>query len=123
MHTRESIRALLERSDKAVLEACVRLYQRQTADERAGGATRYLNGRGFNAMDAKYGTWCAEQILAWREDPKGWAQPLGPGKLAKLRAMMLKYSGQLAEIANAKACYEAARRHLSPYSDSRWTGD
>lgn len=94
MWTKESIRELLERNDQAVARGVVALYKRQTADERSIQETKHSNGIGFNSSDARYLSWVAT-----------YAQRTGrvTGKhLIKTRAKLLKYSGQLADIANAK---------------------
>src|ERR1051325_8046066 len=47
--TKETVRALLASSPRAVYRALICLYNRQTADEQETEDTRHLNGRGFNA--------------------------------------------------------------------------
>lgn len=94
MHTKEGIKTLLNWNDSAVEKGIVRIYQLQTADEQAGGATKHLNGKGFNARDAKYGTYLAKWVLSKRH--------LTGKHLAAARKMCLKYSGQLTDIANGR---------------------
>lgn len=47
-HTADSIRQLLLTNDRAVLRGLVRLYERQTQDEKATSNARHRNSRGFN---------------------------------------------------------------------------
>jgi hypothetical protein len=92
MWTREKIVELLNSNPRAVERGIVRLYQRQTEDEQAGGLTRHLNGRGFNATDAKLGTYLAKWILDKKSLDKAW--------LDRARTMCVRYAGQLTEMAN-----------------------
>jgi len=121
-----AIRACLARNDKvgqlAITTAIVRLYEKQTADERQGG-TREHNGRGFNAFDGAAngnGTYMAHYALgADRRNPNGVVKPeewdkevekLRRGQptcirlinghyIDKARKMLAKYVPQLATIA------------------------
>jgi hypothetical protein len=88
------LEANLER--KGILErAILRIDERQTADERSAGETRYSNGIGWSGSDAAVGTYMANYIRSGRTLSGAW----------RGRAMTLafKYRGQLADIANAKA--------------------
>lgn len=58
--TKEDIVILLEKNDKAVAKALVRLYERQTQDEQSTQNTRYRNGKGFRPCHARMGTSMAE---------------------------------------------------------------
>jgi len=100
MHTVESIRALLERNNKAVYRALEVLLERQTADEREAGQTNHLNGRGFNGRDANFGTSLAKQIIAWNTGESKYSYPLSLKQLEAARRMVYKYAGQLTNIAN-----------------------
>lgn len=94
MHTIETIKALLDSNDKAVMRALVVLYNRQTADEQQSHVTSHLNGRGFNGYDANFGTDLAKQVMAGRG--------LSVRQLAAARKMCKKYARQLVEEANSK---------------------
>jgi hypothetical protein len=94
-HTKESIAALLATNDLAVMRGVVAIYDRQTRDEQAVGDTRHFNGIGFNGSDAKKGSYYARWLLSGRK--------LDGRHLANARKIMMKYSGQLARIANEKA--------------------
>lgn len=113
-YTKEAIRGLLERSDKAVEQATIRLWERQTADEQQAQQTGHKNGEGFNGTDAEILSSFAEQLqgigsYTWngrtytRKGPK----PLSDKQMEIARRKVVKYAGQLAEIANAKAQADA----------------
>lgn len=92
--TKEEIKTLLIRRNDAVERGIVRIYQNQTADEQSEKRTKYLNNRGFNATDARYGTYLARYVLEGR--------PLTGKFLYDARKMCIKYSRQLCELANQK---------------------
>lgn len=123
---REQIKSLLNRQDKlgqlAVTTAIVRIYARQTLDERSSSATKEHNGKGFNSSDARLGTYFARYALGASGripalDPSYWdnevkrrkAGMLSPIRLLsgehleKARKMAIKYVAQLVEEAQAKA--------------------
>ena len=88
----EMIRNLLNRNSNAVLKGVVALYKLQTADEKACKLTNASNGVGFSAYDAPYMTKIAERVISKRG--------LTKMEVANLRVKLLKYSNQLAKIAN-----------------------
>lgn len=96
------IRWLLTMNDRAVERAMVALYQRQTADEQSTGSTRLLNGAGFNAFDAKTGSYYARWVMGGRS--------LTGRHLDKARRMAGKYVRQLAEIATETLALREAER-------------
>lgn len=98
-HTKESIRALLLSSDRAVERAVVVLTELQTDDEVQSETTKVQNGQGWNARDAKFGTSLAKSVKDWGR--------LTKGQIVAARRMVLKYAGQLARVANAKAAIPA----------------
>lgn len=110
-HTAESVRAYLKREDVSgdifIERALVALYERQTADEQASGDTSHKNGKGFNCFDAELGSSFAKQIVEQKELVRAYNNPegkrLSPKQRAVARKMLIKYAGQLAGIANAKA--------------------
>jgi hypothetical protein len=76
------------RSARVCIErAILAIYARQTADERADGTTRHVNGRGFNSRDAKYGSYLARWIQSGRS--------LSGRHLTRAKRMAIRYSGQL----------------------------
>lgn len=93
-HTPESIKDLLLKNDRAVERAILAIYQRQTLDEQALGDTRHHNNIGFSGAHANLGTYFAKWLL------KG--NHLTGDHLAKARRISLRYSKQLAEIANSR---------------------
>jgi hypothetical protein len=93
-HTKESIQALLERSDQAVYKALLAIYNRQTAAEQAGHHTREVNGVGFSRFDAPFLTDMVRGYLRY--------ESLTPKQLAITRNKMKRYWRQLVEIANSR---------------------
>ncbi len=94
--------ALLDRSDRAVEQAIVRIYDRQTRDEKQVEATTHLNGIGFQACDARRGSYWARLILDGRQ--------LFADRMPKARAMAKKYRSQLAVLAFEKQLKAEAER-------------
>lgn len=90
----EYIGYLLATNDRAVERALVLLYKRQTIDEQSSKETRHKNGRGFNAGDARKGTYMAEYILKGSHLSGKW--------IFEARAMVFKYINQLVEEALLK---------------------
>lgn len=90
----DRIVALLQRSDEAVEQAIVRIYDRQTHEEKAVHATTQLNGIGFQACDARRGTYWARLILGGRH--------LFADRMPKARRMAIKYRVQLTVLAFEK---------------------
>lgn len=92
---KDEIRKMLEVNDKAVLRGLVRIYERQTEDEKRNQETSYNNKVGFNGSDAPILTRIATYYLK-----HGY---LSLKQIELVRKKMLKYSGQLANIANELA--------------------
>lgn len=93
--TAERIKNLLATNDKAVARGVIALYKRQTADEQNSEHTKHNNGIGFNQADARYLSYCARWAMS--------RYCLTGRHLEKARTRLMKYAGQLAEIANEKA--------------------
>lgn len=93
--TEDDIRDLLANNDRAVTRAVVALYKRQTTSEKASAITQEANGVGFNAYDARYLTWCAEWVMNTR-------RYMNAKHTEKARRMVMKYTRQLVDIANAQ---------------------
>ena len=91
-YTKEYVRKMLQENQTWLERGIVALYHKQTEDEMASKDTHHRNGCGFNVADAKYLSYVAEYILSGRG--------LSGAHLEKARGKMLKYSGQLARIAN-----------------------
>ena len=91
--TVEEVKVLLAESDKAVARAILAIYNRQTEDEKAIKETSESNGVGYNGVDANF-----MSSLAQFYQSKGF-QTAGQVKYG--RKAIVKYAGQLTEIANA----------------------
>jgi len=94
--TLQSIRDLLLTSDKAVCRAVVAIYRRQTQEEKSMEGTLARNGVGFNSADAYPLTRLAKQLLHSGPEAVPAFQILGA------RERILKYAGQLLEIAQER---------------------
>jgi len=90
----DSLKLLLDRNPRAVERAMVVLYHRQTSDEQVSSSTNHLNGRGFNGVDAAFGSSLARQVLDGRA--------LSIKQLDHARKMVKKYVRQLLEEALLK---------------------
>ena len=90
--TKEEIKDLLVRNDKAVCKAVVAIWNKQTEDEKIVDATREHNGIGFNGADATFMSSLAKQFV-----DRGF---LTPRQITYARKKIMKYSGQLEKIAN-----------------------
>lgn len=75
--------------------ALVRIFQRQTAEEQAAGATILLNGQGFSGVDAGLLTSFATQYLAKRARFPGSKVWLSPKQEALVLKKMPRYAAQL----------------------------
>lgn len=99
MFTRESILNLLETNNKMVERSIIVIFERQTADEQQSYTTNRTNGRGFNGVDAHFGTVLANVVIANKYNRM-------PGEILSIkqrqiaRKMLKKYVGQLVEEAN-----------------------
>ncbi len=97
---KEEIRDNLQNDNHWLVRGVVAVYEYQTADEQVSEETRESNGIGFNAVDAGIMSSFAKQIKKW--DPVKFNSPLSPKQLVIARKKMIKYSGQLARIANGE---------------------
>ena len=89
------VRLLLMNNDRAVERGILAIYDGQTLDEKQSDATRHHNNIGFNAPDARRGSYYARWIRSGRR--------LTGKHLDKARMIMMKYAGQLVRIIDAKA--------------------
>jgi hypothetical protein len=92
--TPKTIKALLDRSDKAVERAVLAIYERQTSDEQVTGETRHHNRRGFASCHAHLGTYYAKWILSGHH--------LTGAHVERARRMCHFYSKQLLQVAEAR---------------------
>jgi hypothetical protein len=98
--TADEIKAKLKQEDaegQAWVEHAVKaIYKFQTASEQAMKQTMEDNGVGFNGVDAELLSSFAEQLIS------GKLAHLTPNQMPYARKKILKYSGQLARIANGE---------------------
>jgi hypothetical protein len=98
--TEDEIKTLLFAKPEAVEKAIVKLYQRQTADERQSADTKHDNGRGFSQSTCRRGTIYAGWVI---ENPtKKWGHKLYGQALVKARKICLFHLKQLTRIANGE---------------------
>ena len=90
--TADEIRPRLQSSQVWLERAIVAVYKMQTKEEQRAESTLVHNGVGFNGCDARTLSYYAKWILS--------GKTLSGKHLHKARRMMLKYSEQLAMIAN-----------------------
>jgi hypothetical protein len=92
VHDKESIQALLDRSDRAVIRGLKAIFALQTAEEQQGHHTNENNGVGFSKFDAPFLTDMVKAIDTWGG--------LTPKQMAVTRNKLRRYHRQLVEIAN-----------------------
>lgn len=115
--TEDDIAALIQNDDRFISVALVILYNRQTADERVGGMTKHDNARGFNAFDARSGTYFAKWASGQTVRNPDSVPSFEIGKqrffhltgrhLANARRLVRKYRKQLADAFNANGGFAA----------------
>ena len=98
--TKEEIKEKLETQDVWVTKGVVAIFDRQTADEQEVEETKHHNGIGFNGVDGRIMSSFAKQINNFR--PGKYRSPLSPKQMTIARKKIMKYSGQLAKIANGE---------------------
>lgn len=85
--TKESVKALLLRNDKAVIRGLVLLYSFQTEEEKWSDTANTYNGQGFSKYDAEILSSMARQVQ------NGWQ--LSEAQLNVARKRIVKYAGQI----------------------------
>lgn len=91
--TKDEIKDHMKNEDAWLYRGILAIYNRQTDNEQFSGETHDLNGMGFNGADAPIMSSFAEFLKK-----TGF---LTPKQQIIARKKMMKYAGQLAEIANA----------------------
>lgn len=91
---REKVQKLLMENNKAVLRGIIAIYNRQTMDEKVAESTKQRNHQGFCAHDAPLLSLYAKQILQYGG--------LSPQQLNIARDRIIRYTKQLADIAEIK---------------------
>jgi len=89
---KEDIKQLLIENDVAVLRGLLRIYDLQTADEKQDDDTKYHNNIGFNGVDGYIMSKFASFYMS-----RGY---LTSKQFNLTKKKIMKYSGQLAKIAN-----------------------
>ena len=84
------VAALLASNPRAIEAAILGLYARQTVGEQHTSSTIESNGRGFNYMDAEYGTYLAKWLQSGRH--------LTGSHLVRARRMATFYWRQVGEM-------------------------
>lgn len=96
--TRNDIKERLEEKNRWLIEGLITIYNKQTATEKRCKGTHERNGVGFNSADAGFLTDVAEQAVETKD--KYGSPRLTEAQIKAVRDNMLKYSQQLADIAN-----------------------
>lgn len=92
--TKEEIKEMLQRNDKAVLRALVVIFSLQTDAERSSEETVEHNGVGFNGADAEICSSLAKQIIR-----RG---TLSQKQMEIARKKIMKYARQLTLVSNGE---------------------
>ena len=92
--TKEYVKEMVATDYEWTRRAILALYEFQTEEEKAVGEAKQTNARGFNKFDAEFLSSLAKWILADRM--------LSTKQLKAARKALVKYSGQLVKIAEAK---------------------
>ena len=98
---KESIQALILEKDQAVYHALLRIYDRQTEDEKIHEETRDWNARGFTGVDA-------EILSSFVKNYKKYGK-LTPKQMAIARNKMKKYWKQLLEVIRNENSFQPER--------------
>lgn len=111
--TKSWLKAKVEENPSLVIgRALVALFQRQTSEEKNSNGTKFKNGVGFSANDARIGTLAAKYylkhgtLLEWQLKP--WL------KIVNDYPRITKYTKQLNEIANEKLNPERSKQMVIP---------
>lgn len=91
--TEEEIKNYIQCNDKVLYGAILKLYDKQTEDEKYAGETKHNNGVGFNGADSKFMSSIAEFLKR-----TGF---LTDKQKACARKRLVKYTKQLTGLANA----------------------
>lgn len=90
--TKQEIKLNIAMNDAWVIRGMLAIYACQTASEQNSGETQEDNGIGFNGVDAFILSSFCEQYKVRKS--------LSPKQMEMARKKMMKYSNQLAKIAN-----------------------
>jgi hypothetical protein len=92
---KEEIKGLLQTNDKMIAKSLIELYKKQTQDEQITESTNHTNNQGFTSGDAKRMT----SMAKWTMTRNNF---LTQKQIDWLRPRLIKYSAQLARIANER---------------------
>lgn len=96
--TRDDIEERLEHSNRWLIGALITLYEKQTESEKRCKSTHKRNNVGFSSSDATFFTSVAEQAV---ESKEKYGNPrLTENQIEAVREHIMKYSQQLADLAN-----------------------
>ena len=65
-YTKEFIQDKLTTDSRWVERSLIKLYGRQTEDEKTTKETKWENGMGFNGSDSRYLSYCSQWVLSGR---------------------------------------------------------
>jgi hypothetical protein len=91
---KQQIKELLLTNDRAVARGVVAIYKRQTDVEQDQMSTTDTNGVGFNGLDAEIMSSFAQRLLR--------GVLLSDKQMACARKLIVKYAGQLMDIADQR---------------------
>lgn len=97
-YTESFIRHKLATDERWVRRALIRLYQRQTADEKVSQQTRNHNLRGFQPADARWFTRLAEFAIKYPNRPLSEKQLKLVWRPWRNEPAICKYAGQILRI-------------------------
>lgn len=100
--TAADIKLKMMTDDRWLYRGILAIYERQTFTEQAAGDTIEDNGVGFNGVDAR-------KLSEFAEDIKKYGD-LFDWKKTVARKKMLKYAGQLADIAKSNGYADPTKR-------------
>lgn len=101
--TEDEIRNNLQNYDKWVVRGIIAIYNLQTRSEQRTGSTHRLNNVGFNSADADFLSDLAKSARRSIEKyGRSTKNALTDAQLEAGRDAILKYSGQLADVANGE---------------------
>lgn len=90
--TKEEIKILVQTNDKVLYGSLKALYNCQTVEEKNTKDTVEHNGKGFNGVDAKFLSSCAEFLIK-----NGF---LTSKQKIIVRRKLIKYNNQITKLAN-----------------------
>lgn len=90
--TEDEIKVLIQTNDTVLYRALKKLYNEQTKDEQAAGATKHHNGVGFNGADSQFLSSVSEFLIQ-----RGF---LTDKQKYVVRKRLVKYNKQLTKLAN-----------------------